>query len=118
MTKIGASIEMKGELTSSEEVMIAGRFTGDVHVRGALLTIARSGSIDGTIRAARIVVHGTVVGPISATERIELGPQANVSGDLSAARVAIADGASFNGHVDMARRTIAAKVAQFKGVTR
>ena len=53
-------------------------------------------------------------GSISAGQRIELTPSAVVTGDLSATQVVIADGAQFNGRVDMGRRTIAAKVAQYK----
>ena len=74
--------------------------------------------LDATIRAARVVVQGTVNGSISAGERIELAPSARVTGDLSATQVVIADGAQFNGRVDMARRTIAAKVAQYKAASK
>ena len=38
----------------------------------------------------------------------------NVTGSLSADRVVLIEGARFNGRIDMDRRTIAAKVAQYK----
>ena len=44
-------------------------------------------------------------------ERIELAASSKVDGTLSAERVVIADGARFNGSVDMGRRTIATKMA-------
>jgi cytoskeletal protein CcmA (bactofilin family) len=37
-----------------------------------------------------------------------------VDGSLSAERIAVADGAQFNGHIDMGRRTIAARVAEYR----
>ena len=63
-------------------------------------------------------MHGTVQGSISAGQRIELTATAVVTGDLSATQVVLTEGAQFNGRVDMGRRTIAAKVAQFKAATK
>jgi cytoskeletal protein CcmA (bactofilin family) len=59
-------------------------------------------------------VLGTVNGNVAATERIELGESANVTGSLSADRVVLVEGARFNGRIDMDRRTITTKVAQYK----
>jgi len=114
MTQIGPAVLFEGDLTSDEDITIAGRLSGSVHVRNAALIVAQSGQLESTIRAARVTVHGTVQGTITASERIELTASAHVTGDLSATLVVIADGAQFNGRVDMARRTIAAKVAQYK----
>jgi len=55
-----------------------------------------------------------VEGAIAASLRIELTATAKVNGSLTAERVVIAEGARFNGGVDMGRRTIATKVAQYK----
>jgi cytoskeletal protein CcmA (bactofilin family) len=118
MTHIGESTVFDGDLTCDEDVTIDGRLTGNILVRAATLVVSRTGRLESTIRAARVVVHGTVQGTISAGERIELTPSAVVTGDLSAALIVIADGAQLNGHVDMGRRTIAAKVAQYKATAK
>ena len=114
MTNIGASVAFDGDLTCDEDITFEGRLTGSIHVREAALIVAQTAQLEATIRAQRVVVHGTVQGPISAGQRIELAPSAKVTGDLSATQVVIADGAEFNGSIDMSRRTIAAKVAQYK----
>ena len=114
MTHIGPSVIFEGDLTCDEDITIEGRIRGSIHVREAALTVAKPGHAESTIRAARVIVHGTVQGTITAGERIELGASANVTGDLSATQVVIADGATFHGRIDMGRRTIAAKVAQYK----
>jgi cytoskeletal protein CcmA (bactofilin family) len=118
MTHIGTSVDFDGDLTCDEEVTFEGRLTGNIHVREATLIVAQAGHVEASIRAARVVVHGTVQGSISAGERIELAPTAVVTGDLSATRVVITDGAQFNGRVDMGRRTIAAKIAQYKAASK
>jgi cytoskeletal protein CcmA (bactofilin family) len=45
---------------------------------------------------------------------VALTATAKVNGSLTAERVVIADGASFNGDVYMGRRTIARRVAQYR----
>jgi cytoskeletal protein CcmA (bactofilin family) len=114
MTHIGKAVVFDGELTSDEDLQIDGQLKGHLNVREGTLTIGDTAIIAADVRAARVVVHGTVQGSIAASERIELGPTANVTGSLTADRVVIADGASFNGGVDMGRRTIATKMAQYK----
>ena len=114
MTNIGPTLVITGELTSDEDISIGGRVTGPMVIRTGTLTVVASGRIEGDVRAARVVVLGTVDGSIAASERIELQASAVVSGSLSANHVVIADGATFNGRIDMDQRTIATKVAQYK----
>jgi cytoskeletal protein CcmA (bactofilin family) len=114
MTSIGATIVINGEVTSDEDVSVDGRIDGQLLVRDAALTIGERAQIQADIRGARIVVRGLVSGAISASERIELTPTATVDGSLSANRVIVAEGAQFNGRIDMDQRTIAARVAQYK----
>jgi cytoskeletal protein CcmA (bactofilin family) len=103
-----------GEVASEEDVAIGGRVRGPITIRNGSLTVRDTGHLAGDIRAARVVVQGTVDGNIGASERIELQASARVTGSLSANHVVIADGATFNGRIDMDQRTIAARVAQFR----
>lgn len=114
MTRIGSTIVITGEVTSGEDVTIEGRVEGQVLVRDAALTVGERAELTADVRGARVTVRGTVNGAISATERIELAATATVDGSLSANRVVVAEGAHFNGRIDMDQRTIAARVAQFK----
>ena len=114
MTHIGKSVVFDGELTSDEDLRFEGTLKGHIHIREATLTIGEGATVQADIRARQVVVYGTVQGSIAAGERIELAATATVNGSLSAERVVIADGASFNGGVDMGRRTIATKMAQYK----
>jgi cytoskeletal protein CcmA (bactofilin family) len=114
MTHIGQSVVFDGELTSDEDLRFDGTLKGHLRLRDATLTIGENAMVEADIRARQVFVHGTVHGSISATERIELTAAAKVKGSLTAERVVIADGARFNGGVDMGRRTIATKMAQYK----
>ena len=114
MTHIGKSVTFAGELTSDEDLSFEGTLKGHIHLHDASLTISEGATVEADIRARQVLVQGTVKGSISARQRIELTPTAKVNGSLTADRVVIAEGARFNGGVDMGRRTIASKMAQFK----
>jgi cytoskeletal protein CcmA (bactofilin family) len=114
MTNIGPAIRISGELSSDESLRIDGNVKGYIHLRDAELTVGQNARVEADVRCLRVLVLGTVTGSIQATERIELGATATVNGSLSANRVVIVEGARFTGRVDMDKRTIAAKVAQFK----
>ena len=114
MTTIGRHVVIYGELSSEDDLTIEGSVQGFVSVREATLTIEAPARVDADVRAARVLVRGEVRGAISASERIELSQSSSVEGSLSAGQIAIAAGARFNGTIDMNRRTIASRVAEYR----
>jgi cytoskeletal protein CcmA (bactofilin family) len=114
MTHIGSHITINGDIIADEPLRIDGTVVGDVLLRQGELAIGKEGTVDGSLRAPRVLVQGTIDGAISAGERIQLDASAQVTGSLSANAIVIVDGAHFSGTVDMDKRTIAAKVAQYK----
>ena len=114
MTYLGPSLVVRGEITGAEDIRIDGTIQGRVVVREGSLSIGTQGRVDADVRGARVAIEGTVRGTISATERVELAATAHVTGDISANVVVIKDGATLSGHVDMDRRTIAARVEQYR----
>jgi len=105
---LGATLRFKGELRAEEDFILQGRIEGSIH-HTQNLTIGTDGIVKGDSRARTIVVDGTVEGDLYALESIAIRPTARVVGNLLAPRVSIADGASFNGKVDMASATKAAR---------
>jgi cytoskeletal protein CcmA (bactofilin family) len=115
MTTIGPTVSIKGELTSDEDLILECQLDGQVRLReDAVLTIGRTATVNADLRGARIKVMGQVNGSIAATERIELTTTATVVGNLSANQVVLEEGSTFSGRIDMDKRTIAAKVAQYR----
>jgi cytoskeletal protein CcmA (bactofilin family) len=99
-TVIGASIQIKGELTGSGVLEIAGTLEGDCRVDG-LCRVRQGAHIQGDVTATHIVVEGELRGQTLVAERVEIGATANVRADIRAPLVAIAEGAFFEGKVDM-----------------
>ena len=69
---IGASITLKGDITASEPLTIAGQVEGSITVNGHTLTIAAGSHIAATVAAETIVVAGHVTGKLTASTRIVL----------------------------------------------
>jgi cytoskeletal protein CcmA (bactofilin family) len=99
-TVIGAKARFVGEITGDEDVLIHGRFEGNITVNRRV-TVAASGEIKGDIHGRSVVVGGRVQGQIRADERAELLASASVQGNVNAPKVVIAEGAQLQGNVAM-----------------
>ena len=117
MTLIGRSIHITGDISGDEDVTIQGRVVGTLVLRDHVLVIERGARVDADVRGTRVSVHGELNGAATATVRVELGPTCAVAGNVSATQVVVADGACFNGHIDMGQRTIAARLASYNART-
>jgi cytoskeletal protein CcmA (bactofilin family) len=101
---IGPSIHIKGDVTASEPLTIAGRVDGTIAVDGHALTVAAGGHVQASVTAHTIVIGGIVNGRLSAGARIVVRETATIEGDLSAPAVSFADGATVHGKVETAAR--------------
>jgi len=101
----GQSIVIKGDVSGSEDLVIAGRVEGSIRLDGRALTLAPGARVVGTISAASVLVSGTVEGSIEAGERLEVKDTAVVEGDLTTPALVVADGAQLNATVEMPARS-------------
>lgn len=99
---IGASLVIKGDLTSSEDMTIAGRVEGDIAVPKHTVVIAPSARIRGDIVARNVAVHGKVMGSVRGEARVEVGETGSVDGEIRTARMVVAEGAVLRGRVGIA----------------
>jgi cytoskeletal protein CcmA (bactofilin family) len=101
---IGASVVIKGELSAKEDLTISGRVEGKVEVHDHVVRVGREAKVNAEINARAVIVEGTVIGNINATERIELLEHGSVEGDITSPKIAMAEGAEFRGKIDMAAK--------------
>ena len=104
VARIGPSIHIRGEITASEPLTIAGHVDGTIEVTGHPVTLAAGGRIKATVTADTIIVGGTVNGRLNGRARIIVEDTANIEGDLSAPKVSFAAGATVKGRVETAAR--------------
>ena len=100
---IGKSIVIKGELSGNEDLTIEGRVEGKIDLNQNLLTVGENGKVKAQVFAKTVVIIGEVLGNVTAVEKVSIQEKGAVDGDISAPRVAIAEGAHFRGSIDMRR---------------
>lgn len=102
-TVLGRSVVVKGELTGNEDLLIEGQFDGTINLQDHCLTVGANGQVKAEIHVRAVVIHGVVNGNITAREKVDIRKTGRVQGDLSAAGVAIEDGAYFKGSIEIRR---------------
>src|SRR5205814_4399303 len=98
---IGKSVRIKGDLSGSEDLYIDGQVDGTIQLSGNSLTIGPNGRVHANVSAKNVIVGGTIEGNIQAGERTELRKTAVVNGDVQSKRIAIEEGAFFNGKLEI-----------------
>jgi cytoskeletal protein CcmA (bactofilin family) len=99
-TVIGAGITIEGEITSDEDIVVAGTIRGKLTAKESV-TIEHGAVVEADVSGGAFIVAGAVTGNISSTDRVDLQSGAKVVGNVKATRITIADGAQFKGNVDM-----------------
>ena len=80
----GSCIE--GNLKFTDGLRIDGEVIGDIRAvdgGASILVISESASVTGHIYADHVIINGRVVGPVHASELLELQPKAKIAGDVS-----------------------------------
>ena len=100
ITLIARNTRVEGEISGPGEVRIEGAFKGKLDC-SSLVTISDGGSVEAELKAEVISIAGRVRGNAIAGKKIELTPSADMQGDITAPRILIREGATFEGQVFM-----------------
>jgi cytoskeletal protein CcmA (bactofilin family) len=117
-SRVSRGLVLRGEITGREDISIDGEVEGTLRLEGARVTICPAGRVRANISAREIVVQGEVRGELRAEERIEIGRSGSVQGSAAAKRIAIEDGAVFNGSIEVLRPGEVARAAESAGTSR
>lgn len=98
---IGKSLIIKGEVTGSESLFIDGKVEGAINLPGNRVTVGRNGQVSANITAREIIVLGKVRGNVNASDRLDIRSEGSLTGDVTAQRISIEDGAFFKGGIDI-----------------
>ena len=100
---IAAKAVFKGELLGDDDLLVEGLVEGAVRISREL-RVASGGRVRATVSAQSIVVSGEITGDCTATSRIEIQATGQVTGDIRAPRIVVAEGASFKGRSETSGR--------------
>lgn len=84
-TLIGADTVIEGDVDFAGGLRVDGAINGNVSAVGSqagTLVLSERGRIEGAINVSHAVINGVVVGPVRASEYVELQAKARVTGDV------------------------------------
>ncbi len=93
---LSADVEIKGTIKFDNELICDGKIEGEI-ISDGVLVIGKNATVRGEVMTKAVTVHGTVLGNITVSEKAELKASAQLTGDLTASRIVIEEGASFTG---------------------
>ena len=99
MATLGASVCIKGEITGSEDLTIDGQVEGRISLPEHALTIGPNATVCADITAKVVTVFGTVLGSITAHEKVDVRRSGSVEGDVACASLVVQDGAIMCGKI-------------------
>jgi cytoskeletal protein CcmA (bactofilin family) len=98
---LGSSTSFNGVLRFRETLRIQGKFKGAIEATGALI-VDKGAMVEADhISVTSLTVYGTVIGPVHAVDKVDMFGGAELRGDVTAARIRIADGVLFEGQCNM-----------------
>jgi cytoskeletal protein CcmA (bactofilin family) len=97
---IGKGLRVRGQLTGAGDMVIDGRFEGEIKVDGTI-EVGVDGASSSPIEAGSVVVQGALEGAVCAADAVAIHPGARLVGDVRAKRVSLSDGAYLEGAVIM-----------------
>jgi cytoskeletal protein CcmA (bactofilin family) len=98
---IAKSLQIHGVISGAEDLYIDGEVRGKIRIDGGKVTVGPNGRVNSDIEARDIAIYGEVEGLLRGAERVFLGRTATASGDILTRRIAIEDGATFRGRVEV-----------------
>ena len=98
--QMGPNDILEGKLTYEGHVHVDGRAEGEFRVTGNI-EVASGAKVKALLEASNVTIKGDVEGALNARDKLILGKNANLNGDITVRRLQIEDGASLNGHVRM-----------------
>ena len=93
--------DLNGELDFKDMLRVNGYIAGRVTSQSGTLIVDPSARVDADINVGVAVIGGIVNGDVIANERVELGPEAIINGNISTRSLTMKPGAVFQGDCRM-----------------
>ena len=101
-TLVGGETEVRGDISFDGGLFVDGTIIGNVEAKSgtaSVLNLSDKGSIEGQVKVPHVILNGTVIGDVYASERVELAAKARVTGNVYYNLIEMAIGAEINGQM-------------------
>jgi len=99
-TVLGKQTAFHGTLVFKKPLQISGEFTGEIVSEG-FLVVSEGARVKANIKAGTVIVGGTIIGNVTALQKLEMLSTGKVQGNIRTAKLQIADGVVFEGNCEM-----------------
>jgi cytoskeletal protein CcmA (bactofilin family) len=89
---------ISGKLSYQGPVRIDGKLRGEV-TSTEVIVISESASVEGKVRAPKILLLGSLEGEVAGAETLVLGPASHARGRIQAERLTVCEGARLEGDI-------------------
>lgn len=99
-TLVGRNSRVDGDIRYSGGLHVDGYVKGNVRAMSdseSLILISERGVVEGSVSVPEVILHGTIKGDVVALDRIVLGSDARVMGDVYYNLIEMTIGAEVNG---------------------
>ena len=103
---ISGSVLVRGDVVSTEDLLIDGQVQGTIDLGDHVLTIGSSASVIADLDAKVVIISGKVVGSVMGSARVELKATASVDGDVTSPNFVMEEGATLKGRVEAGKKQI------------
>lgn len=114
---IGVGTTIEGDLNFSGGMRIDGHVNGNVIAaqgKPSTLVLSEHARVNGEVTVTHLVVNGTISGPVSASEYMELQSKAKINGDVHYKTLEIQLGAIIEGRLIHSTVAVQDKIVAFK----
>lgn len=99
---IAQGSRIEGSLRFTEGLRVDGEVIGDLRAnpdQPSMLVISEEAVVQGAIDADHVIINGTVKGPVTARQLLELQPRARIEGDITYKALEMHQGAVISGQL-------------------
>ena len=79
---IGKSVQIRGEVKGSEDLVVDGHVEGTITLTESRLTIGPHANVTANVSARDVILLGQLTGDVRASGRVELRKGADLVGDI------------------------------------
>jgi cytoskeletal protein CcmA (bactofilin family) len=97
---LGKGSQVTGKIILAGTGRIEGKVEGEIAAQDTLV-IGDTAVVNAQVSGETIVIHGRVTGDVTARQKLELRTGSKVSGNISAPRLIVEEGATFEGQCTM-----------------
>ena len=93
---------IEGNLKFTDGLRVDGAVIGNIRAEDdseSILVISESAIVTGLVHADHVIINGRVMGPVHASELLELQPKANIEGNVSYKALEMHQGAVISGQL-------------------